>query len=82
MVMDLHELDELMRSAAAPFEHRHMNDICVFREKKPSSENIAKIMGDVIVKAVAGRALRVRCCEVFETDRSLARYVQLDWYFG
>ena len=80
MVMDFHELDELMRSATAPFDHRHMNDVAVFREENPTSENIARSVGEAIVKAVADRALRVRCCEVFETDRSMACYTPTRLY--
>ncbi len=80
MVMDFHELDELMRRAAAPFDHRHLNDVAVFCEENPTSENIAKRVGEAIVKAVADRAPRVRCCEVFETDRSMARNIPTRLY--
>ncbi len=76
MVMDFHELDELMRSAIAPFEHRHLNDVSVFRAENPTSENIARAVGETIGKALAGRSVRLRHCDVFETDLSRARYLQ------
>jgi 6-pyruvoyltetrahydropterin/6-carboxytetrahydropterin synthase len=74
MVMDFHELDELMRSAVAPFEHRHLNDVSAFRARNPTSENVARAVGEAIAKALAGRPIRLRHCDVFETDLSRARY--------
>lgn len=75
MVIDFHELDELMRSAVQPFDHRHLNDVATFCEKNPTSENIARTVCESIVNAIGDRHLRVRYCDVFETDRSKARYI-------
>ena len=75
MVMDFHELDELMRCAVAPFEHRHLNDVSVFCELNPTSENIARIVGEHIARSLEGRSLQLVCCDVYETDKSRARYL-------
>jgi 6-pyruvoyltetrahydropterin/6-carboxytetrahydropterin synthase len=75
MVMDFHELDELMRSAVHPFEHRHLNEITVFTKVNPTSENIAKVVGESITKSLKGRVLRLMYCDVYETERSRARYM-------
>ena len=75
MVMDFHELDALMRHAVSRFEHRHLNDSDEFETVNPSAENIARVVGDAVAKALDGRGIRFVYCDVYETDRSRARYV-------
>ena len=74
MVMDFHELDELMVSAIAPFDHRHLNDVAEFTPLNPSAENMARAIGEMISKSFAGKSIWLVYCDVFENDCSKARF--------
>lgn len=74
-VMDFNELDELMQCAVAPLDHQHLNDLDVFKARNPSSENIAAVIAETVTIALKGRKIRLKYCDVFETDRSRARYI-------
>ena len=75
MVMDFHELDKLMGEAIEPFDHRHMNEVEPFTEVNPSSENIARIICEGVASRLDGDRVQVKCCDVWENDRSRARYI-------
>ena len=75
MVLDFHELDEHMAAAIAPYDHRHLNEVAPFDEINPSSENLARVICERVMAALPkdGR-VRLRFCDVWENDRSRARY--------
>ncbi len=74
MVVDFHELDVIMAKAIEPFDHRHLNDVPPFDVMNPSSENLARVIGDDVQKQLNDPRLKVRCCDVWESDLSRARY--------
>ena len=74
MVIDFHELDNLMAAAIEPFDHRHLNEVPPFDELNPSSENIAKVIGSLVEERLDDARLEMRCCEVWENDLCMARY--------
>jgi 6-pyruvoyltetrahydropterin/6-carboxytetrahydropterin synthase len=74
MVIDFHELDRIMEEVIEPFEHRHLNDVSPFDEINPSSENLARFIGEGVKKQLTDARVRVQCCEVWENDLSRARY--------
>ena len=74
MVMDFHELDELLVSAIAPFDHRHLNDVAEFSLHNPSAEHLARAIGETISTSLAGKSIWLVYCDVFENDRSKARF--------
>ena len=75
MVMDFHELDELIVSAIAPFDHRHLNEVADFARRNPSAENLALAIGKTVSKSLEGKSRRLVYCDVFENDFSKARYL-------
>ena len=75
MLLDFHELDEVMAEALAPFEHRHLNEVPPFDELNPSAENLARVIAERVSRGLDGRSVRVRCCDVWENSRSRARYL-------
>ncbi len=75
MVIDFHELDELMQKAIEPFDHRHLNEVSVFQKDNPSAENIAKAIGDSVRDDLEGRPIHMKHCDVWENDLSRARYI-------
>jgi 6-pyruvoyltetrahydropterin/6-carboxytetrahydropterin synthase len=74
MVIDFHELDRIMEEVLAPFDHRHLNDVSPFDEMNPSSENLARYIGEGVKKQLLDTRVRFLCCEVWENDLSRARY--------
>ena len=75
MVLDFHELDEIMSQAIAPFDHAHLNDVEPFTEINPSSENIARVICERVMERLSNARVRVLCCDVWENERSRARYI-------
>ena len=75
MVIDFHELDSILEEIIAPFEHRHLNDVAPFQDINPSSENLARIIGEGVQDRLPGARVRVQCCDVWENDLSRARYI-------
>ncbi len=73
MVLDFHELDEMIADAISPFDHAHLNDVAPFDEINPSSENLARVICER-VEARLPDGVRMRCCDVWENERSRARY--------
>jgi 6-pyruvoyltetrahydropterin/6-carboxytetrahydropterin synthase len=75
MVMDFHELDEMIARAIEPFDHRHLNDINNFRKENPSAENLARAIGDAVRAQLKDPKIKMRYCDVWENDLSRARYI-------
>lgn len=74
MVLDFHELDAIMAAAIEPFEHQHLNEIEPFDQINPSCENLAWVIHERVLARLPGGRVRLRCCDVWENDRSRARY--------
>jgi 6-pyruvoyltetrahydropterin/6-carboxytetrahydropterin synthase len=74
MVLDFHELDAIMSEAIAPFDHRHLNEVAPFLDMNPSSENLARVICERVNAALPTGRVRVSRCDVWENDRSRARY--------
>jgi len=74
MVIDFHELDAIMAEAIEPFEHQHLNDVAPFDVINPSCENIARVICERVIERLPSGGFEVRCCDVWENDRSRARY--------
>ncbi len=74
MVMDFHDLDDIMREVISDFDHRHLNDVEPFETINPSSENLARVIFERTKKLLNDDRVGLSCCEVWENDRSCARY--------
>jgi 6-pyruvoyltetrahydropterin/6-carboxytetrahydropterin synthase len=59
MVMDLKELRDLLeREVGQRFDHRNLNkDTPYFRDRAPTAENLARVVFDLLDKALPGRLL-------------------------
>ena len=74
MVLDFHDLDAMMAEAIAPYDHRHLNEVAPFLEMNPSSENLARVICERVQAALPVGRVRVSRCDVWENDRSRARF--------
>jgi 6-pyruvoyltetrahydropterin/6-carboxytetrahydropterin synthase len=76
MLLDFHELDRIMEKVISRFDHRHLNDVTPFTQINPSSENLSKVIFEEVSALLpAQRDIKVKYCDVWETDQSRARYV-------
>lgn len=74
MVIDFHDLDDMMARAIEPFDHQHLNEVPPFDQVNPSAENLAKIIAQRVSALLSDPRVSVRCCDVWENDLSRARY--------
>lgn len=74
MVVDFHELDDIMQQVLEPFDHRHLNEVEPFDKINPSSENLARVICERVGELISDPRVRVKCCDVWESDRARARY--------
>jgi 6-pyruvoyltetrahydropterin/6-carboxytetrahydropterin synthase len=63
-----------MAAAIEPFEHQHLNDIEPFDRINPSCENIARVIFERVQDRLEAGSVRVVYCDVWENERSRARY--------
>jgi len=75
MVLDFHVLDDIMSEAIGPFDHVHLNDVEPFNVLNPSSENLARIIFERVRDRLPAGSVRAIRCDVWENDRSRARYL-------
>ena len=78
MVIDFHDLDQVMCEVIEPFEHRHLNEVAPFDAINPSSENLARVVFDKVAERIGDARVSVVRCDVFENDFSKATYVAGD----
>jgi len=74
MVIDFHDLDDIIRKAVAGLEDTLLNEVAPFDERNPSAEEIARHVAGEVGKSLARKDIRVDRVEVWENDRSCAVY--------
>lgn len=71
LVMNLNDLDRILKAAVAPLDHHHLNfDVPEFKTQVPTSENIALYLRARIRKELQDQSssLRLRRLKLYETD--------------
>ena len=71
LVVNLADLDRILRDATQPLEHKHLNlDVPEFKSLVPTTENIALYLRKRVLAAlpVLGPKLRLNRLRLYETD--------------
>jgi 6-pyruvoyltetrahydropterin/6-carboxytetrahydropterin synthase len=55
-------------------DHKYLNDLAPFKEKSPSSENIARYLFEELCKSFADEDVVVESVNVWESDNACASY--------
>ncbi|MDD2558415.1 MAG: 6-carboxytetrahydropterin synthase QueD [Desulfuromonadaceae bacterium] len=55
-------------------DHKYLNDLTPFKEKSPSSENIARYLFEELCKSFADEDVVVESVNVWESDNACASY--------
>ena len=74
LAIDFKELKEIANKFVQKFDHVNLNELPEFKDKNPTTENIAHITFEGLEKEVNGEFVRVKRVSVGETDGSWASY--------
>ena len=77
MVIDFGELKKMTNSILDELDHRYLNELPVFKDCSPSSENIAVHIFDRLKEMLGGRA-RVVKVTAWESDTARVSYLGPD----
>jgi 6-pyruvoyltetrahydropterin/6-carboxytetrahydropterin synthase len=56
-------------------DHKFLNDLGAFKDKNPSSENIARIIAQRLQKKIESPGIRVSRVTAWESDTAAATYI-------
>ncbi len=73
MVMDFHELKEMVRDVLKTLDHQFINDLAAFQKVNPTAENIARFVFQELKKALPSGVF-LKQVTVWETENSRATY--------
>lgn len=76
LVIDFKDLRFILDSAANILDHKLINDVEYFKDKSPSSENIAKFFFDYTKKELRQKGVKVEKVRVWENERQWAEYFE------
>ena len=74
LAMDFHDLKAMAREIVGSLDHGFLNDKPAFRERNPSSENIAKWIFGEMSEKLKGEQVRMMSVTVWESDTASATY--------
>ena len=74
MVMDFSQLKKIVNEILGDFDHKHLNDLDYFKEKNPSSENIAQYIYLKVKEKIKAKECQPEEVNVWETESSCAMY--------
>jgi len=77
LLIDFKDLKRVLKEVLSELDHRLINELPYFKEKNPSSENLARyIFEKVKEKLRAYPQVRVKEVTVFETEKASATYFE------
>jgi 6-pyruvoyltetrahydropterin/6-carboxytetrahydropterin synthase len=76
MVVDFHQVKEILRSVLRQLDHLHLNELTFFKKNNPTSENIAFFIYGQIEKKIKHRFCKLLAVTVWETEGNEATYQQ------
>ena len=74
LAIDFKELKEIANKFVQKFDHVNLNELPEFKDKNPTTENIAHITFEWLEKEINGEFVRVKRVSVGETDGNWASY--------
>jgi 6-pyruvoyltetrahydropterin/6-carboxytetrahydropterin synthase len=76
LVKDFGVVKGKAREVLAELDHKYLNDLPVFRQQNPSSENLARYLYERLGMVLDGEGVRVSRVSVWESDTSCATYFE------
>lgn len=75
VLVDFGEIKHHLSDVMDILDHKFLNDIDVFRNINPSSENIARYIADQMQSKISDPSIRVSRVRVWESDDACATYI-------
>ena len=76
LVKDFGVVKAKAREVLAELDHKYLNELPVFRQQNPSSENLARYLFERLGAALNGEGVRVSRVSVWESETSCASYFE------
>ena len=76
LLMDFGQLKARTNALLEKVDHKYLNELEAFRERNPSSENLARYLFDSLSADLNREGVRVSRVNVWESDTSCASYFQ------
>ena len=74
VLMDFGEIKVHLREIIESLDHKYLNELNLFEDGNPSSENIARYIAEVLNAKITTPGVRVSRVGVWESDDSCATY--------
>lgn len=75
VLMDFGELKEHLSAIMDELDHKFLNELNLFDDGNPSSENIARYIADRLQNSIAGGPAKVSRVTVWESENASATYL-------
>jgi 6-pyruvoyltetrahydropterin/6-carboxytetrahydropterin synthase len=76
LLLDFGEMKKATREALGTLDHHFLNELDSFREKNPSSENIARYIFEYLSRKLNQGDIRVSRVTAWESDDACASYME------
>lgn len=76
ILIDFKELKKALKEILSELDHRHLNEHPAFKDRNPSSENLARFIFERLEEKLAGKPVEVFRVTVCETERACASYLR------
>ena len=76
LIKDFGVVKAKAREVLAELDHKYLNELPVFRQQNPSSENLARYLYERLGSVINGEGVRVSRVSVWESDTSCASYFE------
>ncbi len=74
VLLDFGELKEHVTRIMAALDHKFLNELDMFEDMPPSSENIARYVTDEVQSCIKGASAKVSKVTVWESENACATY--------
>ena len=75
VLMDFGELKKYIAKIMERLDHKYLNDLNLFSDNIPSSENVARYIAEELQKYLEGTSAKVSRIKVWESENSCATYI-------
>ena len=75
VLMDFGELKKYIAKIMERLDHKYLNDLNLFNDNIPSSENVARYIAEELQKYLEGTSAKVSRIKVWESENSCATYI-------
>ncbi len=76
LLVDFKDIKEATREALEELDHRFLNELPFFRDRNPSSENIARHLFQVLSRRMDPEKVRISKVTAWESDTACATYME------